>query len=319
VWRRLVEWSTYTANIATATINAVMVALMISLLTGTGWWVGLSLATLASWSVASGFRGVRSVERVLMLLSLPFLAYLAVMALHAWREPGSLAELASGLRVRLGENQVPDFVAVFGAAAAPYSLVLQAEAVRARRMWGERLSWEMLDILVGTVLSVLVSVALAYTAAVYLHARGMVVEGVDSLVALLGPYAGPATAFAIGLAAVSAGILAILAIVVANAMMGGAGPSRTSERYGDIAFYTIVSSSLLAALTLAAKGPLGFGEAARAASIAVNLTVWPLALSVAASYLLMEPRPPLPARLVVAAAGAAPLLVSAALMYWALA
>ena len=258
-------------------------------------------------------------EKVLILLSLPFLAYLAVMALHAWREPGSLAELASGLRVRLGKNQVPDLVAVFGAAAAPYSLVIQAEAVKVRRMWGERLSWEMLDILVGTILSVLVSVALAYTAAVYLHARGMVVEGIDSLVALLGPYAGPATAFAIGLAAVSAGILAILAIVAANAMMGGAGPSRTSERYGDIAFYTIVSSSLLAALTLAAKGPLGFGEAARAASIAVNLTVWPLALSIAASYLLMEPRPPLLARLVVAAAGVAPLLASAALIYWALA
>ena len=317
-WWRLVEWSTYTANIATATINAVMVALMVSLLTGTGWWVGLSLATLASWSLAMGFRGVRSVERILVVLSLPFLAYVAVMVIHMWGEPSSIDALASGFRVRLSAGQVPDLVAVFGAAAAPYSLVLQAEAVRARRMSGERLAWEMVDVAFGTLFSILVGVAVAYTAAVYLNGRGLVVEGVDALVELLGPYAGRATAFVVGVAAVSAGILAILAIVAANAMMAGARPLGVGGRYRDIAFYTIVSSSVLAAATLAAKGPLGFGEAARAASIAINLTVWPLALVVASSYLGMEPRPPLPARIAVAAAGVAPLLVNMALLYWAL-
>lgn len=317
-WWRLVEWSTYTANIATATINAVMVSLTVSLLTGTGWWVGLSLVTLASWSLAMGFRGVRSVERILVMLPLPFLAYVAVMAIHMWGEPSSVAGLASGFKVGLSAGQVPDLVAVFGAAAAPYSLVIQAEAVRARRMGGERLAWEMLDIAVGTVFSILVSVAVVYTAAVYLHGHGLVVEGVDALVELLGPYAGRATAFAIGVAAASAGILAILAIVAANAMMAGAVPVGVGGRCRDIAFYTIASSSLLAAAILAAEGPLGFGEAARASSIAVNLTVWPLALTVAASYLGMEPRPPIPARIVVAAAGAAPLLVNTALLYWAL-
>ncbi len=263
-------WSLYAANMATAIMNAAGLAVLLAVFAGIGWRPALLIVMLASWILTYSAENRRNAEKILLALSIVLLVFVAA----ALRDPPSLQEVLNGLRVSLpeGRDDALLIIAVFGASAAPYSLVLQADSLATSS--GSDVRAEMLNVGVGMMFSLLIG------ASILLAAPSMI-GGCRSPLCLVGrSAAGLPGSSLIMIGVMASGLLAITAIIMVNASF------RHPAVEAEASSYLKLSGLMLTAIYMASLAMLSVWSPTRiieAASIVVSMTAWIPGLAV---YLL---------------------------------
>jgi manganese transport protein len=267
-----VAWSLYTANMATAVMNMAGLAVFLSVFTGADWRLSLMLVMLVLWSISYSAGSYRRVEGILTALSMLLLVFVAAAVLSS---PYTLSEILKGLRISWGSGDPFFLLAVFGASAAPYSLVLQAEAAAADEERGGEA--EVLNAGVGMLFSIIIGISVAVSSPI-LTGR------CAALRCLAEPKAvGLPTASMIMLGILASGILAVMAIVIVNSTL----MNSSLRAVLGTPSYLASSGITLGSAYLAALAMLSLWDLSRiveTASIAVSATAWVPALAVYMVY-----------------------------------
>ncbi|HDJ83518.1 MAG TPA: hypothetical protein ENG44_00805, partial [Desulfurococcaceae archaeon] len=206
----------FLANIATMTANIVGFSVIISDLLGVNYVYVAILLGIAAYSIVAGAKGIDEIERVLSILTLFLATYIYLAITYITHYPEVLLELLRGtfyvdptMLTRAGL----DIIAVFGAAAAPYALVMEMLFNSKDKV---NYTEEFASIGMGLFFTSLAGLSIGFLSAITLHSKGIVATNPRDLVAVLGtlgPLAKPL--FVLGVFASS--LLAIITIMIVNA------------------------------------------------------------------------------------------------------
>lgn len=202
------------ANIATLTANIVGVSIILSSLLHVNWVYVAVLVSTIVYSLSISARSYSEVNKILTSLTLLLGSYIVLTLIYVYEHPSTLYDIVTqsfSITLVNGRNMGIDIIAVFGAAAAPYALVLEMITLTGKRALKE----EFASIGLGLVFTSLASISIGLLAAVTLHPRGIIARGPEDLIevlGMLGVFAKPL--FVLGVTASS--ILAIMAILVVN-------------------------------------------------------------------------------------------------------
>ncbi len=202
------------ANIATLTANIVGVSIILSSMLHVNWVYVAVLVSTIVYSLSVSAKSYSEVNRILTFLTLLLGSYIVLTIIYIYENPNTLYDIItqtfSITPINYG-NIGLDIIAVFGAAAAPYALVLEMITLPNNRDLRE----EFASIGLGLVFTTLASISIGLLAAVTLYPRGIIAQGPEDLMevlGMLGVFARPL--FVLGVTASS--ILAIMAILVVN-------------------------------------------------------------------------------------------------------
>ncbi len=202
------------ANIATLTANIVGVSIILSSLLHVNWvYVAILISTII-YSLSVSARSYNEVNRILTFLTLLLGSYIVLTVIYIYEHPSTLYDIItqSFSITPINEGNIGlDIIAVFGAAAAPYALVLEMITLPSNRDLRE----EFASIGLGLIFTSFASISIGLLAAVTLYPHGIIARGPEDLIevlGMLGVFARPL--FVLGVTASS--ILAIMAILVVN-------------------------------------------------------------------------------------------------------
>lgn len=153
----------------------------------------------------------KSAEKVFLALSLFLLSYVvsAVLARPDWAQVGAALThpLAGYDSAYLGMG-----IAIIGTTIAPWMQFYMQSSVIEKRLTVKDLKYERLDVIVGSVITIVVAFFIMVACAATLHAKGVRIESASDAALALGPLAGEfaSVVFAAGLYAASVFAAAIL-------------------------------------------------------------------------------------------------------------
>ncbi len=202
------------ANIATLTANIIGISIILSSLLHVNWVYVAVLVSTIVYSMSISAKSYSEVNKLLTTLTLLLGSYIALSIIYLYENPHIISDIVAQTFTitPLHENSIGlDVVAVFGAAAAPYALILEMITLPRDKDLRE----EFASIGLGLVFTSLISISIGLLAAVTLYPKGIVAKGPEDLVrvlGMLGVFAKPL--FIIG--ATASSILAIMAILLVN-------------------------------------------------------------------------------------------------------
>lgn len=204
----------FLANTATMTANIVGVSVILSDLLGVNYVYIAVLVGVVAYSIVAGAKGISEVEKVLSILTLLLSTYIYLAVVYIVYNPGILLELLHDtfyVDLSMLTHAGLDIIAVFGAAAAPYALIIEMLSNDKGR-YGE----EFASIGMGLLFTSLAGLSIGFLAAITLYPKGIIATSPRDLISVLGMLGFLAKPlFAIGVVASS--MLAIIAIMVVNA------------------------------------------------------------------------------------------------------
>jgi len=206
----------FLANIATMTANIVGFSVIVSDLLGVNYVYVAILLGIAAYSIVAGAKGIDEIEKVLSILTLFLAAYIYLAVTYIVHYPEVLLELLRGtfyVDPTMLTRASLDVIAVFGAAAAPYALVMEMLPNSKDKV---NYTEEFVSIGIGLFFTSLASLSIGFLSAITLHSKGIAATNPRDLVAVLGalgPLAKPL--FVLGVFASS--LLAVVAIMIVNA------------------------------------------------------------------------------------------------------
>lgn len=204
----------FLASTATMTANIVGVSVILSDLLGVNYVYVAILVGVVAYSIVAGAKGISEIEKILSILTLLLSTYIYLAVVYMIYNPSVILELLHGtfyvdLRTLLHAGL--DIIAVFGAAAAPYALIMEMLS-NEKGLYSE----EFASIGMGLFFTSLAGLSIGFLAAITLYSKGITATSPRDLVSvleMLGFLAKPL--FAIGVVASS--MLAIIAIMIVNA------------------------------------------------------------------------------------------------------
>ncbi len=178
-------------------------------------FLSVPLAALVVWLII--VKGnYKSVERVFLVASLIYLTYIAsgVLARPVWNDVLRAAVTPS---FHFDAGYVTLFVTVIGTTIAPWMQFYQQASIVDKGLKPADLSYERLDVLVGSVFAVGVAAFIVIACAATIFAGGLRIDTAKDAALALRPLAGPyaATLFALGLLNASVFSAAILPLSTA--------------------------------------------------------------------------------------------------------
>ncbi len=284
----------YLANIATMTANIVGVSVIISSILGVNYVYVAVLVGIIAYAIVVGAKGLSEIQRILTVLTLALASYIYLAVVYMVQNPKVILDVIYGLfsfDSKLLSSTGLDVIAVFGAAAAPYALIL--ELVPSEEVNYEE---EFASIGLGLFFTSLAGISIGFLSATILYGSNIVATTPQDLLAVLGdlgPLAKPL--FAIGVTASS--LLAIIAIMVVNAYViyeyrrkpswpRGLEPAIHSPISRDVNLQTIIASLLGvgALLYFIGSNPNWFVESIKLLSIVISLAGWTPLLAIIYYY-----------------------------------
>jgi Mn2+/Fe2+ NRAMP family transporter len=158
----------------------------------------------------------KSVERVFLVASSIFLAYIAsgVLARPDWT---SVAKAVASPSIEWNAGYLIMLVTIIGTTIAPWMQFYQQAAIVDKGLKPAELTWERVDVVVGSLFAIVVASFIVIACASTLFAHGQEIETASDAAVALRPLAGPyaSTLFAIGLLNASVFAAAILPLSTA--------------------------------------------------------------------------------------------------------
>ncbi len=277
------------ANVATAAVNILGVSLILSSLLEVPWTVVALGYVLLLWAACMWASSFESLEKGLSILTLTLASYIVIAVLELKKNPGALIQTLYGCMQAFVERRAwLDVIAIFGAAAAPYSIVFEA-SVTALTERGDtaKLLNEMLEIFVGLVFAIITSIAIAVTSA--LLSNGRVISSATDMYAILARISPlMVLLFVIGVVASSSLAVAMIALCATYVEYEIKGRAIDMDYIvQSTAFKRNLSETMLSSLVFAfALGftAKSFASAVNTASIIISMTAWLPMLCIALLY-----------------------------------
>ncbi len=284
----------YLANIATMTANIVGVSVIISSILGVNYAYIAVLIGIIAYAIVVGAKGLSEIQRILTILTLALASYIYLAVMYMIQNPKVILDVVYGLfsfDVKLLSSSGLDIIAVFGAAAAPYALILELVPL-------EKASYEeeFASIGLGLFFTSLAGISISFLSAITLYNSNVVATTPQDLLVVLGdlgPLAKPL--FVIGVTASS--LLAIIAIMIVNAYViyeyrrkpswpRGLEPAIHSPISRDVNLQAIIASLLGVGVLLYFIGsnPNWFVESIKLLSIIISLAGWTPLLAIIYYY-----------------------------------
>ncbi len=197
---------------------------------GVGKWVAVPLAAALVWLVVVRF-SYRIAERVFLTLSAVFVVY-PIAAVLAGPDWGAVARAAAIPRLQADAAYITTLITLIGTTITPYMQLFLQSAVVDKGITTEDYARERADVIVGSVLSIVVSAAIVVVCAATLGARDIAVETAADAAVALEPVAGSAARllFAAGLFGASMLGASILPLSTAYAVSEAFGFERGISR-----------------------------------------------------------------------------------------
>ena len=197
---------------------------------GIGKWVAVPLAAALVWLVVVRF-SYRIAERVFLTLSAVFVVY-PIAAFLAGPDWGAVARAAVVPRLQGDAAYITALITLIGTTITPYMQLFLQSAVVDKGITTEDYARERADVIVGSILSIVVSAAIVVVCAATLGARGVAVETAAVAAVALEPVAGSAARllFAAGLFGASMLGASILPLSTAYAVSEAFGFERGVSR-----------------------------------------------------------------------------------------
>src|SRR5437762_3007558 len=228
---------------------------------GVSKYLSVPLMALVVWLVVVRL-SYRVAERVFLSLSAVFVVYVVAVFLARpdWAAAGRSTVVP---HLEASGAYIATLITLVGTTVTPYMQLFLQSAVVDKGVTTEDYPHERLDVLVGSVLSILVSAAIIVVCAATLHARGVTVDTAADAAAALRPIAGPAATglFAIGLFGASMLAASIVPLSTAYAVSEAFGFERgVSRAFGEARVFFGLYTGLIvlgAAVVLLPVHPLG--------------------------------------------------------------
>ena len=203
------------ANTGTMCAEFAGVAAAMELLTGTSRYLSVPAAAILIGALVLR-ENFHKVEHLLLLLSSVFIAYViaGILAHPDWGAAGRGLVVPS---IPLNPDAVLVAVATLGTTLAPWGLAfIQSYAVD-KRLGVEDLRYERVDVIVGAVLTGVISLFVVVACAATLHPQGIDIEDAKEAALALEPVAGDAASTLFGLGFLGAALLAAAIVPLSTA------------------------------------------------------------------------------------------------------
>lgn len=197
---------------------------------GVGKWLAVPAMALLVWLVVVRF-SYRIAERVFLALATVFVVYL-VAAFLSGPDWGAVARAVTIPRFGAGSAFVITLITLVGTTITPYMQLFLQSAVVDKGVTTDDYARTRTDVIVGSVLSIVISAAIVIVSATTLHANGVRVTTAADAAAALEPLVGPAATVLFGVGLFGASMLAasILPLSTAYAISEAFGFERGVSR-----------------------------------------------------------------------------------------
>ncbi len=284
----------YLANIATMTANIVGVSVILSSMLGVNYVYVAVLVGVVVYAIVVGAKGLSEIQRILTVLTLALASYIYLAVVYMIQNPKVILDVIYGLfsfDSKLLSSAGLDIIAVFGAAAAPYALIL--ELVPLEEVDYEE---EFASIGLGLFFTSLAGISIGFLSAVTLYSSNVVATTPQDLLVVLGDL-GPLAKPLFGIGVTASSLLAIIAIMIVNSYViyeyrrkpswpRGLEPAIHSPISRDVNLQTIIASLLGvgALLYFIGSNPNWFVESIKLLSIVISLAGWTPLLAIIYYY-----------------------------------
>lgn len=193
-------------------------------------WLAVPAMAILVWLVVVRF-SYRVAERVFLSLAAVFVVYL-VAAFLSGPDWGAVARATVIPRVEASGDFIVTLITLVGTTITPYMQLFLQSAVVDKGVTTEDYARARADVIVGSVLSIVISAAIVIVAATTLHASGIAVETAADAARALAPIVGPAATVLFGVGLFGASMLAasILPLSTAYAISEAFGFERGVSR-----------------------------------------------------------------------------------------
>ncbi len=193
-------------------------------------WLAVPAMAILVWLVVVRF-SYRVAERVFLSLAAVFVVYL-VAAFLSGPDWGAVARATVIPRVEASGDFIVTLITLVGTTITPYMQLFLQSAVVDKGVTTEDYARARADVIVGSVLSIVISAAIVIVAATTLHANGIAVETAADAARALAPIVGPAATVLFGVGLFGASMLAasILPLSTAYAISEAFGFERGVSR-----------------------------------------------------------------------------------------
>ncbi len=197
---------------------------------GVSKWLAVPAMAVLVWLVVVRF-SYRVAERVFLSLAAVFVVYL-VAAFLSGPDWGAVARATVIPRVEASGDFIVTLITLVGTTITPYMQLFLQSAVVDKGVTTEDYARARADVIVGSVLSIVISAAIVIVAATTLHASGIAVETAADAARALAPIVGPAATVLFGVGLFGASMLAasILPLSTAYAISEAFGFERGVSR-----------------------------------------------------------------------------------------